>query len=370
MVSPNSDAPTPLPITPEFTLTQIGDKVRVATPFGGAAKKERPLRQSVKNHGRAAVKNLITGGFGFIGYHLMNILLEQGEDVSVFDVAGSSRLATTPPQVRAFKGDISNWAQVLEAVKESGADCIYHSSAILPPASEQNPQAAYAVNMTGTFNLLEAARLFGVKQVVFLSTLATFGRDVPKVVPNDIAQHPPSMYGTTKVCGERLGEYYQRRFGLDFRGVRLTPLMGMGRFDSAQSAYIYRAVQESALGRPYTMYVAPETSISVTYVKDAAWGLVDLRNASQDSLTRRVYNLFGFAMTAAQLAEAIRREVPDAKLDFKADPKMIELVENLPERLDDSAARQDWNWKNRYNLDDSVRDMVQDIRAHRHVYEP
>jgi nucleoside-diphosphate-sugar epimerase len=82
-----------------------------------------------------------------------------------------------------------------------------------------------------------------------------------------------------------------------------------------------------------------------------------------------VYNLSGFAVTAGELADAIRRAAPDAKLDFKADPKMIELVENLPERLEDTLARQDWNWTIRYDLDASVRDMVQDIRAHRHIYE-
>ncbi len=300
---------------------------------------------------------------------MTNLLLQQGEQVSTFDVVPSPRLGNTPEGVTTFRGDISNWAQVMEAVKAGGADCIFHSGAMLPPASEQNPQAAWAVNVTGTYNILEAARIFGVKQVIFLSTLATFGRDVPRIVPNDVAQHPPSMYGTSKVCGERLGEYYQRRFGLDFRGVRLTPLMGMGRFDTAQSAYIYRAVQDAALGRPYTLYVAPETSISVTYVKDAAWGLLGLKNASQDSLTRRVYNLFGFAMKAGELAKAVRRVIPGANLDFAPDPKMIELVENLPERLDDTLARQDWEWENRYDLDSSVRDMVQDIQAHRHVYE-
>lgn len=313
-------------------------------------------------------KSLITGGFGFIGHHLTRLLLERGEEVAVLDMVAGSRLGGAPEGVRTFRADVSNWAQVLEVVKESGADCIYHASAMLPPASEQNPQAAYSVNVTGTFNVLEAARLFGVRQVIFLSTLATFGRDVPNVVPNDIAQHPPSMYGTSKVCGERLGEYYQRRFGLDFRGVRLTPLMGMGRFDTAQSAYIYRAVQDSALGRPYTIYVEPGTSISVTYVKDAALGLVDLKGASQDRLTRRVYNLYGFTVKAGELADAVRRVIPEARLDFAPDPKMIELVQNLPERLDDTLARQDWDWKCRFDLDGSVRDMVQDVRAHRHVY--
>lgn len=313
--------------------------------------------------------SLITGGFGFIGYHLTNLLLARNEKVAVFDVVGASRFGPAPEGVRAFRGDVSNWAQVLEAVKESGADCIYHAGAILPPVSEQSPQAAFAINVTGTFNVLEAARLFGVKQVIYLSTLATFGRDVPKVVPNDVAQYPPSMYGTTKVCGERLGEYYQRRFGIDFRGVRLTPLMGMGRFDTAQSAYIYRAVQDSSLGKPYTIYVAPETSIPVTYVKDAALGLLDLRDAPQDKLTRRVYNLFCFSVTGRELAEAVKRVVPEAQLGFEPDPKMIELVMNLPERLDDTLARRDWGWNPRYDLERSIRDMVADIRAHRRVYE-
>ncbi len=314
-------------------------------------------------------RNLITGGFGFIGYHLMNLLLQQGEEVAIFDVVGASRFGAAPGAVKVFRGDVSNWAQVLEAVKESGADCVFHAGAILPPVSEQSPQAAFSINVTGTFNVLEAARLFGVKQVILLSTLATFGRDVPKVVPNDVAQHPPNMYGTTKVCAERLGEYYQRRFGVDFRGVRLTPLMGMGRFDTAQSAYIYRAVQDSALGRPYTIYVAPETALPVTYVKDAAWGLLDLRKAQQDKLTRRVYNLFGFVATGREMAEAVRRELPEARLDFNPDAKMIELVLNLPERLDDTLARQDWGWNPRYDLERSVRDMVADIRTHRRVYE-
>jgi nucleoside-diphosphate-sugar epimerase len=314
-------------------------------------------------------KNLITGGFGFIGHHLTNLLLSQGEEVAIFDVVGSSRFGSAPEGVKVFRGDVSNWAQVLEAVKESGADCIYHGGAILPPVSEQSPQAAYAVNVTGTFNVLEAARLFRVKQVIFLSTLATYGRDVPKVVPNDAAQYPPNMYGTTKVCGERLGEYYQRRFGIDFRGVRLTPLLGMGRFDTAQSAYIYRAVQDAALDKPYTIYVAPETSIPVIYVKDAAWGLLDLKNAPQDKLTRRIYNLFGSVVTGQALAETVKKVVPEAKLDFRPDQKMIDLVANLPERLDDTLARQDWGWSLRYDLEHSVRDMVADVRAHRHVYE-
>lgn len=94
-----------------------------------------------------------------------------------------------------------------------------------------------------------------------------------------------------------------------------------------------------------------------------------MKNAPQDKLTRRVYNLFGFLATGQELAETVTRVVPEARLKFEPDPKMIELVMNLPERLDDTLARQDWGWNLRYDLERSVRDMVADVRAHRHVYE-
>lgn len=98
-------------------------------------------------------------------------------------------------------------------------------------------------------------------------------------------------------------------------------------------------------------------------------GLVDLKDARQDSLTRRVYNLAGFAVVAGDLCDAVRPVVLDAKPGLAPDQEMIELVENLPMRLDDTSARQDWNWSSHHDLDGSVCDMVRDIRAHRYVYE-
>ena len=314
-------------------------------------------------------KNLITGGLGFIGFHLSNLLLERGEEVTIFDVAAGSKLyRDIEDRVTLIRGDVSNWSQVLDAVKTSGADCIYHAGAMLPPGTEQNPQAAFNINVNGTYNVLEAARLFDVKSVVFISTLATFGRDVPSIVPNDAAQHPLNMYGVTKVCGERLGEFYQRRFGVDFRGVRLTPILGMGRVDSAQSAYIYKSGQEAAIGRPYSIYVEPDTSIAVLYVKDAALGLYNLKNAPEDKLTTRIYNLYGMTATGQGIHDAILKAIPDAKIDFQPDAKQIQLVQNLPEKLDDAIARSDWGWAPQYSLDEAIADFVKDIRSRPDLY--
>ncbi len=315
-------------------------------------------------------KNLITGGFGFIGYHLAKLLLDEGEEVVLFDVASDSRLAQgVKSSVTIVRGDLSNWVHVLDAVKDNDISCIYHAGALLPPISEQSPATAYAVNVTGTFNVLEAARLLGVGSVIYPSTLATFGLDVPRIVPNDAPQRPPNMYGVTKVCSERLGEYYHTRFGVNFRAVRFTPIIGMGRFDRAQSAYNYLAIQESALGRPYTIYVDESTTIALLYVKDAVRGLVDLKRAEEAKLTRRVYNLYGFSITAQQLVGSVRRCIPEAQIDFKPDQSMIRLVKNLPEKLDDTLAREDWGWSPRYSLDQAVENFIGEVRANRAIYE-
>jgi len=315
-------------------------------------------------------KNLITGGHGFLGYYLSRLLLEQGEEVVVFDVIPESKFGQDiKDSIKSVRGDLSNWVHVLDVVKDNGINSIYHAGAILPPVSEQSPATAYAVNVGGTFSVLEAARLLGVDNVIYFSTLAVFGRDVPPIVPNDAPQHPPNMYGVTKVCGERLGEYYYSRFGVDFRSVRFPPIIGMGRFDRAQSAYNYLAVQESAMGRPYTVYVDESTRIALLYVRDAVQGLLDLSRADNAKLTRRTYNLYGFSLTAGELVDSIRKCIPQAQLDFKPDQTMIELVGNLPERLDDTLARQDWGWSTRYSLDQAIEDFVNEVRAHKAVFE-
>lgn len=314
-------------------------------------------------------KNLITGGFGFIGFHLANMLLEKGEEVIIFDITTPPRLYRDIEQrVKIIRGDVSNWSHVLDAVRESGSDCIYHGGALLPPVTEQNPQAAYNINLNGTYNVLEAARMFDVKSVMFISTLATFGRNVPSIVPNDAAQHPVNMYGVTKVCSELLGIYYHQRFGVNFRGIRLPPILGMGRIDSAQSSFIYKSGQEAAMGRPYSIYVEPDTPIAILYVKDAALGLYDLRNATEERLSTRVYNLYGLTAKGQGIHDAILKVIPEAKIDFKPDAEQIELVYNLPEKLDDTVARRDWGWSPRYSLDDAVEDFINDIRSRSDIY--
>jgi len=314
-------------------------------------------------------RSLVTGGLGLVGRQLAKLLLDEGEEVVLMDVARPDALA---PQLRErvefVRSDITNWSQVMDAVKGTSVDTIYHVAAILPPGTEMNPAAGYAVNLTGTHNILEAARLLDVEKVVFSSSAAVWNSEVPKVIPNDQAQFPVTLYGATKVASERLGEFYAKRYNLDFRSVRFICIMGPGRVPGVGwTAYTSLVIEETAKGNPFTLKVNEDLLLHFLYLKDAAYALYDLNNADKSSLTSCVYNVDGYAGTTAQIVEAIMKHNPAAKIDYQFDPEYQHVMDtqyvNLAKRADDSLARKDWGWAPHYTLDSAVADFINDVKT-------
>ena len=314
-------------------------------------------------------RNLITGGLGFLGCYLARQLVEKGEEVVIFDLAtGSKLIDDIRDKIKLVQGDMTNREQVLAAVRDNGIDCIYHLAAMLPPKSEQNIDSTFELNVLGTMHVLETARALKVGSVLLVSTIATYGPNVPRLTNEDVPQQPRNMYGTTKVCCERLGEQYHRKYGVNFRGVRFPPVLGAGRRDSAQSAYSYLAIREAVLGRPFTIYVTEETRMPSIYVKDAVGSLISLKEASEGSLKRRIYNIHGFHLQAGELAREVQKRIPEAQLDFKPDTTMLGVISNWP-TLDDSRAREEWGWHPMYELAESVDDFIAEVTANPLVYE-
>lgn len=313
--------------------------------------------------------NLIIGGFGFLGCHIVRELLRCGEEVTVF------ARSTVPPsaadiaqRVRYIRGDLTNWLQLVEAVLSLRPQTVFHFSAILPPCAEEQLYLTYRVNVQGTLNVLEAVRLAGVSCLVFVSSIAVYKPGVPLVVDDDFPQRPQSMYGTTKVCCERLGEQYNRRYGVNFRALRFPPVIGAGRIGEPRSSFTFHAIEAAAQLSPYTINVKPETKLPLLYVKDAARALISIRDAPEDNLRQRVYNLHGFSTSAADLVQAIKKHIPGAQLDFSPDEKIVRAINGWPERIDDSAARADWGWHATYDLEGTVSDFIAELRAHPERY--
>jgi len=313
---------------------------------------------------------LITGGAGFIGAYLAKRLVDEGEEVVLFDISPESRLIQPiRHQVNIFKGDLSSWNDIFQAIQTYNISGIYHLGALLAVEAEENPTKAYQVNVNGTFYILEAARLFRLERVIYISSIASYGIGIPDRVNEDVVQMPTSMYGVSKVISERLGEYYYRRFGVDFRALRFPAVIGAGRGAGGATAYSTLVVSEPALGRPYQIPVHEEAQIPLLYIKDAIQSLLSLYRAENEKLKRRVYNIAGFSPTAKQLADTVKKHLPKATLEFKPDPKLVSIIQDWPKYFDETRANQDWGWKTQYYLEEAVIDFIQEIQSNPHLYD-
>ena len=162
---------------------------------------------------------LVTGGFGFVGRHLVRMLVERGDKVTVFDrISASPYLDDIKDRFNVKVGDFENMVHVTESVRDNDIDTIYHVGALIPPRSEWDSSFAFNANVLGTYHLLEAARMFGVKSFIYSSTTSTYS-DGDRFIPDDYSQRPNTFYGTTKVCGERLGEAYWQHLSMVRAGV-------------------------------------------------------------------------------------------------------------------------------------------------------
>jgi threonine 3-dehydrogenase len=317
--------------------------------------------------------SLITGGTGFVGAQVARILLEKGEERPVvFDISPSTkRLDDAADRVEIVRGDLGNFSHVLDVVKKARPQVIYHLGGMLSIPSDADPAAAIRANALGTFHVLEAARLFEVPQVLFSSTVATYGLDTRTEVIDDYTlQRPQLFYGATKVFGELMGLFYRRKYGLDFRGVRYPSVVGPGVTTPAVLQYTSWIIEEPAKGNPFTAWVRPETKTTMAYFKDAARAIVKLGEAPRDNIKTVVYCLAGVTpiASAAELADRVRAKVPGARITFEPDEGVQGVLDELLLPVDETNARVEWGWKPQYDLERMVDDFLRELELNPQRY--
>ena len=314
------------------------------------------------------VKNLLTGGMGFIGVYLARQLLNGGEDVILFDRRSElpQSASDLERKVKIVSGDITNWVHVVDAVISNNIDCIYHMAALLGKDCERSPATGFRVNVVGTMNILEAARMLGVKHVLFEGSTRTYGIDPPTIINDDTPQIPDNMYSTTKLCCERLGEQYHRQYELNFCAVRHAMVVGPGR----QMNYFYGdwsgVIERTAQGKAYTVHSDPHKRRGYIYVKDAVRSLIDLKRANESRFRQRVYNTHGFTTTLTEVAATIKKHIPDAHITFDWDKSEEMRIANCGAiDIDNTAASEDFSYEPAYLLDEMVEDFIREVRAGR-----
>lgn len=315
-------------------------------------------------------KILITGGMGYVGVNLAHELVEKGEDVVIFDVlADSPLISDIKSNVQIIRGNLGNWAEVLEAVHSTSADRIFHLGAMITMQAEANPWAAYNTNANGTYHILEAARLFKVKQVVFPSGIATYSPPLPDVINEDVFQSAPKqMYGITKIFCERMGEYYHQKFDINFRCVSFPAICGPGRREGL-AAYASLMIQESAKGLHCRLPIDETVQMPFIYIKDVIRCLTSIAEVDDACLHRRVYSIQGFSMPAKEMAEIVKKYIPEAQIEFLADANIVRLAADMPKKVDDSRAREDWGWVAEYDWEKTVKAFIAEIRHNSEKYE-
>ena len=308
---------------------------------------------------------LVTGALGQIGTELVEALRSlHGADAVV-----ASDVRDIPDHPCVVGGPYRHLSVIDadtfdELVTEESIGIVYHLAAILSATGEKNPELCERINVGGTVTVLEAARKHGLR-VYAPSSIAVFGPDAPKHAPQVCPLNPTTMYGKTKVTGERLAMNYWKQYGVDVRGIRYPGLIsykapaGGGTTDYAVD--IFHAALENG---HYDCFVRSDTRLPMMYMEDAIRATIALMDAPVDSIgdARGGYNLSGCSFTAAEIADAVAARVPEFTCDFKPDVRQ-EYAASWPDSVDDSSAKQDWGWKAEYDLDALCDAMISGLQS-------
>ncbi len=315
------------------------------------------------------MRAMITGGTGFLGTELARLLLSRGDTVVLFDIApNADRVADIKGDLILATGNLSYSSEVFNAVRDNSVQRIFHLGSMLSVPSNANPWAAFQANVVGTMNVLEAARLFEVEQVIFSSTLATYGIGTERRVDDFSLQRPTTMYGSCKLYSECLGRFYRNRFGLDFRGLRFPSIVGPGAKVKHVSQYYAWMIEYAALGRPFQCFVSEETKGPAMYFKDAVHALDLASQAPFERIETVNYNVAGITPTpsAKELEIAVRQAIPDASISYAPEDAIMEFYRTMRiEVFDDTRARDEWGWQPNYaDLAAVIADFVAELRGH------
>ena len=310
---------------------------------------------------------LVIGATGQIGSELTMVLRKHlgNEHVVAGYITGAEPKGELKESGPAELCDVTSAEMIEGIVNKHKVDTIYNLAALLSVVAERKPLLAWHIGIDGLMNVLEVARQHGCA-VFTPSSIGSFGPETPSVkTPQDTVQRPRTIYGVSKVTTELLSDYYFHKFGVDTRAVRFPGLIsnvtppGGGTTDYAVDIY-YAAVR----GEKFVCPIQAGTYMDMMYMPDALNAAIQLMEADPARLVHRnAFNIASMSFAPEEIYAAIKKYKPDFEMVYDVDPLKQAIASSWPDSLDDTCARQEWDWAPHYDLDSMTRDMLEKLEV-------
>ena len=305
-------------------------------------------------------KILIIGACGQIGSELCYRLREvHGEEnVVASDISTSNRKIVDRGIFEII--DAKDYKSIKANVKKHKIDTIYLMAAMLSAVGEKFPEQAWDLNMNSLFNVLNLGKEGLVKKIFWPSSIAVFGPTTPKQqTPQTTIMEPTTVYGMSKMSGERWCNYYFNKYNVDVRSIRYPGIIswktqpGGGTTDYAIEIY-----HKALVRKAYRCFLTEDTELPMMYMEDAIAATMQIMDAPIENIKERSsYNLSAISFTPKQIAENIKKTIKGFKIVYKPDYRQ-DIASSWPSSIDDSKARKDWGWQHKYNLDAISKEML------------
>ena len=309
-------------------------------------------------------KIIVSGSNGQIGTELVISLRERFGIQSVIAADLSDQAPALISEGPYQKLDVLNKMAVREFIISNKIKEVYLLAALLSVTAEKNPAFAWQLNMEGLFTMLDLAKEKYIDKLFWPSSIAVFGPTTPADnTPQHTIMEPTTVYGISKLAGERWCEYYHIKHQVDVRSLRYPGLIsyksppGGGTTDYAVDIF-YKAKE----GVEFSCFLSEDTALPMLFMDDAIRATIELMEAPSEAIKiRSSYNIAGVSFTPSQLSKAIKKEIHDFKITYNPDFRQ-DIADSWPNSINDENANIHWGWKSKFDLSNIVKEMLKNIK--------
>ncbi len=301
---------------------------------------------------------MVVGALGQIGTELVEALVEKygSENILATDIRHPSQVLECSFEIL----DATDSSRIDDLIANYDVEVVYHLAATLSAKAESNPLGSWDLNMKSLMIFLELGREKRIKKFFWPSSIAVFGPSTPKNnTPQRTVSEPNTVYGISKLAGERWCEYYSEKYDVDVRSLRYPGLIGYKSLPGGGTTdYAVDIFHKAVSGEEFNCFLKEDCMLPMMYMKDAIRGTLQLMDADSSSIRiRSSYNFSGISFTPSQLADEIKKIIPGFTINYQPDSRQ-QIADSWPSSIYDEEARSHWGWKREYDIETMCKEMI------------